>query len=484
MKVLLITPSYHAGVVEAAGSWPNLGLVYLAGHLRAAGHEVVIYDAMTKGHDLAQIKARIEQERPRVVGTTSYTASAPAASQVLQVAKAVDPSILTVFGGIHANFMYEEMLKDWPWVDVVVRGEGEETLPELLDSWPDEKKLAQVKGIAWRNQRGEIIVNPARPFLPDLDRLIPAWDLVEWEDYTFYVLPGSRLGLVNSSRGCPHQCAFCSQQKFWQQSYRERSAESFVSELEHLKQTYGVNVVMLSDEYPTRNRERWEKILDLLLERQVGMYLLLETCVSDVLRDRDILDKYRAAGVIHVYVGVEATDQASLDQFKKSITCEQGREALALLNEANIISECSFVLGTPEETPEHIDQTLELAKHYNPDFAHFLLLAPWPYADLYPELKPFIIEQDYSKYNFVEPVIKPRQMEVEELAQAVLKCYKEYYLERIETYPAIRDRFKREYMLRSLQVMINNSFLRRHMQREGLLPAAMQKALELLESGI
>lgn len=484
MKVLLITPPYHAGVVESAGAWPNLGLIYLAGHLRAAGHEVIIYDAMTKGHDLAQIKTRIEQERPEVVGTTSYTASAPAASQVLQIAKAADPSILTVFGGIHANFMYEEILNEWPWVDVVVRGEGEETLPDLLASWPDQLKLDQVKGIAWRSPAGAIKINPPRPFIADLDQLLPAWDLVEWEDYTFYVLPGSRLGLVNSSRGCPHQCAFCSQQKFWQQSYRERSAENFVDELEYLKQTYGINVVMLSDEYPTRNRQRWERILDLLLERKIGMYLLLETCVSDILRDRDILDKYRAAGVIHVYIGVEATDQASLDQFKKSITCEQGKEALALLNQANIISECSFVLGTPDETPAHIEQTLELARHYNPDFAHFLLLAPWPYADMYAELKPFIIERDYSKYNFVEPVIKPSLMTAEELARSVIRCYKEYYQERVETYPSIPDPFKREYMLRSLQVMLNNSFLRRHMQGDGPLPAAMNRVMQILESGL
>lgn len=463
-RLLLITPPYHAGVVEAAGSWPNLGFVYLAGHARAAGFEVQIYDAMTKNHNLEDVAGKIREYTPDYVASTGYTSSAPAGLEVLRLAKQINPEILTIIGGIHATFMYNEILtENWDVVDFVVRGEGEETLPELLLALKAGTNPDKVAGIAfWRN--GKVILSPERPFCTDLDALNPAWDLVEWEDYTFFVMPGSRLGLVNSSRGCVNSCSFCSQQKFWQRSYRSRRPEAFVTELRYLKEKYGVTVVMLSDEYPTRERARWERILDLLLEHKVGMYLLLETCVEDIIRDADILDKYRQAGVIHVYLGVESTDQGRLQVFHKNVRVEESKQALDLLNRSGIITECSFVLGMPDETQETIAGVTDLATMYNPDFAHFLHIAPWPYADIYLELSPYIAVFDYSKYNFTEPIVKPTAMTLEEITESLVQAYKSYYQERITGYFGITDSFKREYMLRSLKVIMNNSFLKKHMK--------------------
>ncbi len=462
-RLLLITPPYHAGVVEAAGSWPNLGFVYLAGQARAAGFDVQIYDAMTKNHDLAAIEERIAEFRPHFVGSTGYTASAPAGLQVLAAAKEIDPKIVTIMGGIHANFMYQEILaNNWQTVDFVVRGEGEETLPELLITLQSGTAPDKVRGIAfWR--KGQVVVTPERPFCSDLDALIPAWDLVDWEDYTFYVMPGSRLGLVSSSRGCGNNCSFCSQQKFWHRTFRARRPESFVAELEHLRDIYGVTVVMLSDEYPTKDEARWQRILDLLIQRKAGVYLLLETCVEDILRDAKILDRYRQAGVVHVYVGVESTDPGRLLSFQKNVKVEQSREALRLLDAAGIISECSFVLGMPDETRESLAKTLELAKLYGPDFAHFLHIAPWPYADIYDELRSRVKVFDYSKYNFTEPIVEPDRMSMEEISSALIDCYKSYYMDRVPGYSNIADPFKRDYMIRSLRVMMQNSFLKKYM---------------------
>ncbi|MHB1418945.1 MAG: cobalamin-dependent protein [Bacillota bacterium] len=477
-KILLITPPYHAGVVEAAGKWPHLGFIYVAGHVRHAGFEVEIYDAMTKDHTLEQIKERIASSKPDWIGTTAYTSSINEAVRVLIAAKEIDPRIITCIGGIHANFCYEELLTRYSGtIDYVVRGEGEETMPELIRAVADGADPAGVKGVAFVCN-GKVIVTPPRPFVPDMDALIPAWDLVDWEDYTFYVMPGSRLGLVNSSRGCINDCSFCSQQKFWLKQYRERSARSFVQELEYLRDNFGVNVVMLSDEYPTRSRRRWEHILELLIDRQVGVNLLLETCVEDILRDADIMDKYREAGVLHIYVGVEATNQDKLDQFKKNIKCEHSREAIRLINGAGMLSECSFVLGMPDETPETIEQTLQLARYYDPDFAHFLMIAPWPYADVYDELKDHIVEKDYSKYNFVEPVVKPDGMTVQELSQAIFRCYKEYYISKLTDYERNVDPFKREYLLRSMEVMMNNSFLTKNINKLGKMPEQVKRFLE------
>lgn len=142
-----------------------------------------------------------------------------------------------------------------------------------------------------------------------------------------------------------------------------------------------------------------------------------------------------------------------------------------------MITECSFVLGMPDETPESIKSTLKLAKHYNPDFAHFLLIAPWPYADIYQDLKDFVFEKDYAKYNFVEPVVKPKNMTVEEIHRAVVDCYREYYMDKVKEYDRMKDPFKRDYLLRSMEVMMNNSFLVKHITGMGQIPEEVRKYL-------
>jgi anaerobic magnesium-protoporphyrin IX monomethyl ester cyclase len=478
-KVMLITPPYHAGVLESAGRWPHLGFIYIAGHVRLAGFQPVIYDAMTKMHDLETIKQRIALERPAVVATTAYTSSVLAAVDVLRAAKEVDPGIITMIGGVHAHFMYDEVLRENPdAVDFVVRGEGEVTLPELLSAIrqgvePDE--LAELSGIAYLHG-SEVICTPARPLVHDLDTLAAAWDLVEWEDYTFYPLPQSRMAIIDTSRGCNHDCSFCSQQRFWERSFRGRRPQRVVAEMVHLHETYGVNVFMFSDEYPTKDRQRWEELLDRVIASGLDVVLLMETRVEDILRDRDILDKYRKAGVLHIYVGVEATNQVTLDRFKKELKCQESLDAINLIREHGMISECSFVLGLPEDTPETIEETLRLAKYYDPDFPHFLHIAPWPYADMYQELAPYVTTRDYSKYNFIEPVLKPVAMTEDEIAQALVDCYKEFYMEKVKHYAEIEDDFKREYLLRSMRVMMENSFLKKYMG-SGKIPEQVRRYL-------
>ncbi|MFC1943492.1 cobalamin-dependent protein [Chloroflexota bacterium] len=483
-RVLLITPPYHAGVVESAGRWPPLSLLYLAGALQEAGHEVIVYDAMTKEHDLHQIRSHIQAEKPDIVGTTAYTSSFYAAVDTLRAARNVNSSIVNIIGGVHPTFCYEDALTSYPDViDFVIRGEGEETVVELVNSLQEGlnyEQLAKIRGLAYRKD-GKVIATQPRPFLSNLDKPQPAWDLVDWNDYLLYFVPDSRLAIVSSSRGCTHECGFCSQQKFWQGTYRERSAANFLAEISLLVNRYEINVFMLSDEYPTHNRQRWEEILDGLIERNYDAYFLIETCVGDIVRDADIMWKYKAAGILHIYVGVEASKQERLDRFKKDIRCEQSREAIRLINKAGLISECSFILGVPEETTETIRHTLKLAQHYNPDYAHFLMLAPWPYADMYQELEPYVEVDDFSKYNLVEPVIKPAAMTREELFQQAINCYRRFYMRKLPQWFKMSDSFRREYLIRSMKEMLARSFLKKHGHGLGKIPAQVEKYLKKME---
>ncbi len=482
-RVSLVTPPYHSGVVESAGTWLNLGFVYIAGSLRQAGYEVDYYDAMSHWHEWPAIEERLRDFQAEVVATTAFTASIDDALELLALAKKINPQIVTVLGNVHATFCYEDILtRHAATVDFVVIGEGEETLPELLGCLQRAGAVDQVKGLAYR-QDGQVVTSGQRPFIEDLDSLVPAWDLVEWPIYTYRPKKNSTLAIVSSSRGCRQNCSFCSQQLFWKRSWRPRSPENFVDELAYLNQHHGVTVAMLADEIPTLDRERWLSILDLLISRQVGVKLLMETRVDDILRDADIMDKYRQAGVEHIYVGVEAGSQDTLDIFKKDTKIEQSKQAIDIINGADIVSETSFVLGMPNETPQSIAKTIELAKHYSPDMAFFLAIAPWPYADLYETLKPHVVSTDFRRYNLVAPVVKPESMTIAELEKELAGAAQKFFMHKFQNLDKLSP-WKQEFMIAVLDLLMNHSYLGEQMKGMGEghheMPAEVKKIFQKL----
>ena len=477
-KILFITVPFHAGVVEVAGSWVPLYLVYLAGATRVAGYETAIYDAMTKNVSHAEIEKKIREFNPDFVAVSVFTCTSPDGILLIELAKKINPKITTIVGGVHATFMYEEMFGQTSALDFIVRGEGEKTIVELLDAVSRNSDLAAVKGIVYR-ENGSLAVTADRPLMQDLDAQPMGWDLLDWNDYHYYVIPGSRLGAVDTSRGCDKECTFCSQQKFWDKKWRARSPEDIVREMLELRDKFGVNVVLFTDDYPTPDRQRWERLLDLLIEKQVGQYILMETRAADIIRDEDILPKYRKAGIIHIYVGTEATHQESLDYIKKDLSTHESKKALALCREHGIITETSMILGFPDETEDSIAQTLELAMDFNPDMAHFLAIAPWPYADIYDDLMPYIAVTDYRKYNLIDPIIKPKQMTLEELDRAIVDCYRAFYMNRYAEMTLMeRDEFKKKYMMTAMKLMMSNSFIKKKIGALGEMPEEVKKIIE------
>ncbi len=473
-RVLLITPPYHCGVLESAGTWMPLGMVYVAGSLQKAGYDVYIYDAMSKFHEYNDIRDRISDFDPDAVGTSAYTSSIHEAVAVCRMAKEVNPEIVTLLGGIHPTFCWEELLRnDGGTVDYIIRGEGDIATTELLDRVFAGKK-ADIPGIAYA-RNGKITCTKERPLIKDLDALPMAWDLVEWKDYSFKTKKNSTLAVVSSSRGCTQKCTFCSQRLFWKEKWRARSPENFVSELEYLNSAYGVDVAMIADETPTFDRQRWEKILDLLIEKELDVELLMETRVDDILRDKDIINKYKDAGILHIYVGAESASQDTLDRYNKNLKVEQSKEAIDLINSMGIISETSFVLGMPDETPQSIEAAVKLAKYYNPDLAFFLAIAPWPYSDIYHELAPYIEEFDYSKYNLVEPIVKPVGMSREELNKHLLMAFRDFYMDKLGHIEEMSE-FKKNYMIEVTRLLINDSYLSNQMKGE--MPQNARKFIE------
>ncbi len=457
-KILLVTPPYHCGVAEISGRWIPLNYVSLAGAARQAGVQAGIYDAMAKDHGYADIEARLRASGATYLATSALTSTINEALKVLELARQINPATVTLLGGIHPTFMFDELLQSSQVVDYIVIGEGEVTLRELLQTLERGGDPATVPGIVFR--RGEeIIRTPHRPLMDSIDDLPMAWDLLEWETYSYFIIPDSRLGAIATSRGCQHTCSFCSQPVFWENSWRGRDPRKVVDELEYLFATYGVNVFSIVDEHPTRVQGRWEKILDLLIARELPISLLMESRASDLIRDREILWKYRKAGVVHISLGVESADQALLDSFRKNQSLDEVREAIQLIQGEGIVSEASFIVGFPGETPDSVKRTLEQANALNPDIANFMAFTPWPYVGLHEAVRPFIQTLDYGRYNLVDPVVQPSAMSLSQIESAINACFRKFNMGKIIDIMTMKDDFRRGYLLRASKLMMGSPFI-------------------------
>lgn len=443
------------------GHWPPLQLTYCAGAAIGAGHEARIFDAMNTGAGFDDIRSVIEDYRPDFVMTMDYlpvtgaisTATVPAALQALAVAKDVDATVTTIIAGPHPTFMYDEILsaEDNP-ADFIVRGEPEQTLVELMAAVPNGA-AGDVKGLAFIAE-GEVVTTPARPHIEDLDSLAPAWHLLDWEAYHYNTYPWGRMASMLTSRGCMMGCSFCSHRRFWRGEWRARDPRRVVEEMRLLIDEHQVEHITLIDPYPTFDRERWENLLDLLIEADLGVGLLMETRVEDILRDADILHKYRDAGVIHIYIGAESSTDELLQSLNKGTTVSQNKQALDLCRENDIITEASFMIGFANETWDSIKTTAEVAIRLNPDIAVFPVLTPMPFTPLWDEMRDRIRVTDYSMYNLVTPIIEPYEMSLEDVTAALGRCYMTFYAEKMKEVLALPDGFKRRYMLSAMKTMM------------------------------
>ncbi|MCE5204142.1 MAG: radical SAM protein [Coriobacteriales bacterium] len=492
-RILFVTPPYKCWGQQMIGNWPPLQLAYLAGAARAAGHEARIYDAMYKDTSYEEIRHEVEGYRPDVVMSLDYlpvtgaisTCTVPAAVEALRTAKQVDPAIVTLIGGPHPTFMYEEMLseEDTP-VDVILRGEMEETLTELLGTLADGRPWDGVRGVAFARD-GRVVATPQRPHIADLDTLTPAWDLLDWDIYHYNIDPWGRMASILTSRGCMMGCSFCSQRVFWRGEWRARDPRKVLNEITHLVKDYGVEFITMIDAYPTRDRQRWETLLDLLIEADLGVKLLMETRVEDIIRDADILDKYHDAGIMHIYLGLETSTDEMLNSLNKGTTVDQNKQAVDLLKAHDIMIEASFMIGFPEETWDTIKQTANEAARINPDIAVFPVLTPMPYTSLWDEVHDRIRVWDYSKYNISTPIIEPYEMSLNDVMIALGRCYMTFYANKMSEILALPEGFKRSYMLSAMKVMMRDygesfDFLGIGREKVGAIPKKMAEAMKKL----
>jgi anaerobic magnesium-protoporphyrin IX monomethyl ester cyclase len=463
MRILFIHPNYHSGGAEIAGNWPPAWVAYLAGALKANGiDDVHFIDSMT--HDIGDDRLRemIEELQPDIVGVTAITPSIYKAENVLKMAKDVCPRAVTVLGGIHGTFMYRQVLSEAPYIDAIVRGEGEEIMVELAKAvaegrWPEAR--ASIKGLAYVVD-GKVIATPAAPTVKNLEAIKADWSILDWPKYQYIPL-GVRVAIPNMARGCPFTCSFCSQWKFWR-DYRIRDPKAVVDEIIELRDKHQVGFFILADEEPTINRKKFVAFCEELIKRDVGLLWGINTRVTDILRDEKLLPLYRKAGLIHVSLGTEAAAQLKLDLFNKETTVAQNKKAVQLLRDAGIVVEAQFIVGLENETAETLEETYRMACDWKPDLANWSMYTPWPFSDLFKELGDKVEVFDYEKYNFVTPIMKPDSMDRAELLDRVMNNYRRFYMKKaLFSYPFAGTGDRRKYLWGCLKAFLKAGFERK-----------------------
>ena len=426
MKVMLVLPPSHSAISSVLGTTgPPLGLAYIASVLEREGHDVRIIDSLALNYSLKDLRSEVKSFDPDVVGLTATTPAIYDAYKVAKLVKLTNPNAKVVIGGPHVTFTAEETLRECPYIDVVVRGEGEMVMSSLIKNLEKGRPLKEVKGVTYRHGQ-DIRSTQDAPLIRDLNELpLPAYHLLPMERYR---VGGKRFGTVITSRGCPFQCIFCSSSQLYGKFWRARSPENVLEELRVLRDKYGIREVEFLDDTFTLNNKRAERICELI---KIEGLDISWSCSSraDTLARRLAL-KLKSAGCHFLYLGVESGSQKLLNIIRKGITLEQAKNAIRVAKHAGLNTLASFMLGIPGETKETIKKTINFAKRLNPTLAQFTLCTPYPGTRLYEIAKRcgYLLTKDWSKYTTLEPVIKLPGITVKELKRWLEKAYLSFYL--------------------------------------------------------
>ena len=422
MRTLLVNPPYPFSEIPIM----PMGLSYLGSVLEHSGHEVQILDLLVSRYSKEKIKNKLDEYQPDIVGVTSVTLNYPIASDILKYAKSLDKDIITIIGGPHVTFAPVETLTEAPWIDVVVKGEGEMTMLDIVSG----KKLADIDGIAYRDKSDGIKQTRERRLIEDLDELPPpAKHLFPLSRYLALDVHASIL----TGRGCPFNCIFCVGSKMGGRRVRYRNPKLIVDEVEQALSS-GFTEVNFEDDHLTINHKHLNAICDEIMARGLKFNWSAFSRVDTV--NSEILRKMKQAGCTWLLYGVESGNQEILDTIKKKITLQKVKDAVDMAKEAGIGILASFIVGLPGETVETLRQTMQFAQGLGTSYG-FNVLSPFPGTEVREKAAQYgveILTNDWTKYDCNRPVTRTKDAGPKEINAFLQQYFEELneYLTQLE----------------------------------------------------
>jgi radical SAM superfamily enzyme YgiQ (UPF0313 family) len=419
---------YASKLAKSAISYQHpLGLLYIATCIQDAGHEVELVDGAfwTQSEVLDKVRRFI----PGFVGLSANASMWKKAAQTAQDIKEIDPSIHVSVAGPFPTAVEEECLEQCEYLDSVVIGEGEETVPGLIERVEQGKSLEGIAGVAYRSTDGRIVKNDPAPLIEDLDTIpIPRRELLG--DFDKYESPpGSYkqkpIAIMMTSRGCKARCIYCFQMK-GERRIRFHSVERVVDEAEELVNRYGFREIRFLDETFTADRERALAIVRGFQERNLKFSFYVSSRVNTV--DYELLREMKKAGCWAILYGAESGVQKNLNTMRKGINLDQTRAAVSVAKKAGLKVYTPFIIGIPGETYEEALQTIDFAIELDPHYANFHSMTPFPGTELYENIDKYgTMSADTDNYTFEAAAFVPYTMTREQIEELRTIGFRKFY---------------------------------------------------------
>ena len=454
MRVLLIKPdypkSYRYGPKESI-VFPPLGLEYVAGNILDIA-EVRIFD--NRILNFKSLRLEIEKFQPDYVGINcNYSTQIYHVNAIAKLAK--DNNATTVLGGWHPSLTPNETLNS-PWTDIIVRSEGELTFRELIQK-NDPKGI---DGLSYKKNSKNIHNSPRK--LGDYNLILPpARNLRSSKvkpHYTFFDIPADSM---ETSRGCPFQCKFCSVHKFYSQKYRVRSVSNIMKELHEINKN--VRFVYIIDDNFMVFPKHISSLCDTIIKEKLNMFFMSTARIDMVNKYPEIFEKMAKAGFFHLFVGIESFSNKALKNLHKRFKFKEIKSAIQILHNLGFIIQGNIIIGADfDDTEKDLESTIEIAKSIDLDIPTFSLLTPLPMTELRDEVieKKMLLDGcNWHDYNWYTSTIKYPNLTSKQLEEYIIKAHSE-----VKFFTNPMERLKRIYkargMLHYFPRIINYRFLK------------------------
>lgn len=426
MRIVIVNPPHQSIGSRMPGELlPPLGLLAVGGPLIDDGHHVELIDGDLTDMALPDIAEAARGRTPAaiLIGHNGSTSAHPVVAELVVLLRAACPRAWIVYGGVFPTYHWREVLEECPQIDVIVRGEGEETTRRVVRalaqiaappaSAPGKPRrypagqLAMIDGIAFR-LGGMAHATPPAAMLQDLDAYRVGWELIDHSRYSYY--GGKRGVVIQLSRGCPHLCSFCGQRGFWTR-WRHRDPVRLAKEIARLNRDHGVEMISFADENPTTSRKVWQAFLEAVIAENLNLTMIATLRTGDIVRDADILHLYRKAGFVRFLLGTEHTDDATLARVRKGSETSVDRQAIRLLRRHGILSLASWVTGFEEEGDGDFWRSYRRLAALDPDQIITLYVTPHRWTPFFREAAARkVIQLDRRRWDYKHQVLENRRM--------------------------------------------------------------------------
>ena len=429
--VLLTVPFYADRISKVAQTTvgPPLGLAYLAAMLKKDGRSVSILDANAKRMGDAELCRRIAEAKPDILGLTAVTPTVDQCAGIASKVKEALPDTTILLGGPHATAAPKKTLEKFDAFDLLVKGEAEFRISQIIDTINSGKNFENLEGVAYRDENGQIIDVAEDHETVNVGEIpLPARHLLPMHLYTGP--DGGRLTTMAATRGCPAKCTYCLVPKLFGRKLRARDPKNVAGEMsECLKRYDTVNFNFIDDTF-TFNKKWVYGLCDAI--RQAGLHEKIRwLCLTRAdMIDRDLLVAMKAAGCFKIEFGIESGDEELLQKIKKGITAKQSVEAFRMAREVGLETLGFVIIFSPDETRESLEKTRRLIFKADPDTLQMSFCTPFPGTNVEKEIKEkgFAISEDWSRFVFLtQPVYEHPSFSYDEMIAWQTRMLRAFY---------------------------------------------------------